>query len=100
MSYLKLIESGQFPVAFSEKLSPEASARELLAIGLRQVAGVEEEAFLEMTQHRIAELLQEFKRAWVQQGLIEIQEGRWKLTMRGRMLFDHLAGEIVSEAAK
>lgn len=96
MQYLKLIESGQSPATFSEELSPEASARELLAIGLRRVVGVEENAFFNLTQFRINDLLNDVKEFWLRFGLIESRLGNWRLTFRGRMLCDQLAAEIVS----
>jgi oxygen-independent coproporphyrinogen-3 oxidase len=95
-NYLRLIESGQSPVTFSEELSPEASARELLAIGLRRVVGVEEDAFFNLTQFRINDLLSDVKEFWLRHGLIEFRQGHWRLTFRGRMLCDQLAAEIVS----
>lgn len=95
MQYLRLIESGQSPIAVSEKLSPRDSAAELLAIGLRRVAGVDEKKFFLLTQFRVAELLNQHAKKWQQNGLLIYESPIWRLTFRGRMLCDRLAGEIV-----
>ena len=94
--YLKLVESGESPVAFSEKLSPEDSARELLAIGLRRVAGVDDAGFEALTQFRVSDLLPDVKNEWLQEGLIIHANDNWSLTFRGRMLCDRIALQIVN----
>ncbi len=95
MQYLKRLEAGKSPVSLSEKLAPLDSANELLAIGLRRVDGVNENAFESLTEFRVAELLANHAGAWQLAGLL-IQEGpNWRLSFRGRMLCDRLAAEIV-----
>ncbi len=95
LQYLKLIEAGQAAVAVSEKLEPEAAARELLAIGLRRVEGIDESAFLDLTNFRVQDLLAGVEKLWREENLIKHTAGHWKLTFRGRMLCDLLASEIV-----
>ncbi len=95
MQYLKLIEAGQPAVSFSEKLGPEAAARELLAIGLRRVEGIDESAFFELTKFHVQDLLADMEELWQEENLLKYKAGHWKLTFRGRMLCDLLASEIV-----
>ena len=82
-------------MASSEKLSPVDSARELLAIGLRCVDGVNEDSFEELTRHRIPDLLGTRAVNWIQNGLLLHESKQWRLTFRGRLLADRIAGEIV-----
>jgi oxygen-independent coproporphyrinogen-3 oxidase len=96
LHYLKQIEHGELPVASSEILSPAESARELLAIGLRRVDGLKEAEFFRRTSFRIDDLLKHQSQKWIEQALMEVCEGTWKLTPRGRLVCDWLASQIVS----
>jgi len=93
--YLKRIESGQSAVNMTEQLSPRESAQELLAIGLRTVAGVAAEAFAERTGFGVADLLSDKGPAWIDAGLLQHREQRWSLTDRGRLVADRIAVEII-----
>jgi oxygen-independent coproporphyrinogen-3 oxidase len=100
MRYLKLVEAGQDPTAELTQLPKEELARELLAIGLRQVQGLRESGFLETTGvdfetaagPQLAELI-----AW---GLVELSdEGHervLRLTARGLFLYDAIASRIAT----
>ena len=104
--YLKRLEQGESPVAFSECLSEEDSARELLAIGLRRVVGVNDADFKTMTGYKVANLLAERKQTWIKAGLLvqkrcgdansNESHSNWRLTFRGRMLCDQIASQIVN----
>ena len=95
MQYLKRLEAGHSPVSLSEKLAPLDSANELLAIGLRLVAGVNTDAFELLTGFRVADLLANHADAWQQSGLLVHAGQNWRLSFRGRMLCDRLAAELV-----
>ncbi|MFM7118283.1 MAG: radical SAM family heme chaperone HemW [Planctomycetota bacterium] len=100
MRYLKLVEAGQDPTADLTQLTKEELARELLAIGLRQIQGLRESSFLETTGvnfqtaagPQLAELI-----GW---GLVELSgEGRerlLRLTARGLYLYDAIASRIAT----
>ncbi len=95
LQYLKRIETGQSPVFFAEQLSPEDSARELLAIGLRRVAGVNAEDFFRLTGFQIEQLLGRVSDDWMTAGLLQHEPPNWRLTIRGRMMCDQISAEIV-----
>jgi oxygen-independent coproporphyrinogen-3 oxidase len=97
MQYIKLIEAGQRPIAISEKLSPVDSARELLAIGLRRVAGLDDAVFRARTKCSISDLLGDQARIWIELGLLSREGAIWKLTPPGRMVGDWLATKIISK---
>lgn len=100
MRYLKLVEAGQDPTAELTQLTKEELARELLAIGLRQIQGLRESSFLETTGvdfqtaagPQLSELI-----GW---GLVELSgEGRervLRLTARGLYLYDAIASRIAT----
>lgn len=100
MRYLKLVESGQDPTAELTQLPKEELARELLAIGLRQIQGLRESSFLETTGvdfemaagPQLAELI-----GW---GLVERlgkdPERLLRLTARGLFLYDAIASQIAT----
>ena len=95
MRYLQLIESGQSPIAQSEQLDDENRARELLAIGLRQTAGVARERFKQVTGFD-AEALFGSKLAQLRNaGLVVADASSIRLTRKGLMLCDWIASEIL-----
>ncbi len=96
LQYLKSVEAGSPPTAVSEKLSPLDSAKELLTIGLRRVAGVDEADFHQRTGFTVDELLQNVAASWIQEGLLCRNGNRWQLTDRGRMVCDALATRILT----
>jgi oxygen-independent coproporphyrinogen-3 oxidase len=93
--YLKLIESNQSPVADSEFLSPEESARERLAIGLRMATGVDEVTFKQRTSFDVAELLSGFETMLIENDLLVHDASTWRLTQSGLMVCDWIATKIV-----
>lgn len=93
--YLKRLESGQSPVSLSEQLPPRDSARELLAIGLRTVTGVDEKSFAQRTGFQVADLLNSHAATWIETGLLRHHDHRWSLTDQGRMVADRIAIEII-----
>lgn len=81
--YLSQLKMGAFPIDFEEQLDPEASLRELLAIRLRLLEGVEYRGNLLEIEKLISE------------GFLEKVEGRLKLTRRGILFYDTVAVEII-----
>ncbi len=93
--YLKMIESGNPAIAFSEQLTPEDSARELLAIGLRRVAGIELADFQQRNAYSALDLIGDRLALWTRNELVHWERNTIRLTHRGRMLGDQIAAEIV-----
>lgn len=100
MRYLKLVEEGLDPTAEQTQLSEQELARELLAIGLRQIQGLRETSFIETTglgfEAAAGEQLNELV-AW---GLIELTGAGatrvLRLTSRGVFLYDAIASRIAT----
>ena len=101
--YLKLIESGESPVSDREYLDQMDAAKERLAIGLRMLEGVSDADFLRRTGVQVVEVLGDLQHKLVENGLLispdvpkesGIQR-RWKLTGKGILVCDWIAGEIV-----
>lgn len=99
MFWLKQIELGVNPIAERVQLSPEDAARERLAIGLRHVDGVAGQHFVSATGFEIADLLGEHFAMLQQHNLLvhDSDDGAWKLTRAGRMVYDQIATKIVAE---
>jgi oxygen-independent coproporphyrinogen-3 oxidase len=95
LRYLKQVEAEISPVASSEKLSPEASARELLAIGLRRLRGVNFRNFKNQTGFSVDELIAKVRPSLQQLGLVEIDSENIRLTRAGILVCDSVAREIL-----
>lgn len=80
--YSQALNEGRFPIDFEEKLSPEASERELFLIALRLLQGTHIPSFKE-------ELL-----PFVKEGLITMND-KVCLTPRGLLLYDSIAASLV-----
>lgn len=92
--YHKALLKGTSPIDFEEKLSPESSRRELLAIHLRLVSGVNLRTFQQQhgqLEECDLETLVELQR----QGLIAKEGEQIKLTRHGMLFYDSVASEIV-----
>lgn len=87
--YSKAIHAGLFPVDFEEKLDPEASIRELLAVHLRLLEGVylNDFSLSSETQETIEKLKKE--------GFLGMTKNRLTLTERGLLFYDLVASEII-----
>ncbi len=84
--YIQKLREGTFPIDFSEQLEPDKMQRELLAIGLRVLEGVELSAFSEL-EPTIKEL--------ETHKLVERAGSKLRLTPRGVLVYDSVASEIV-----
>jgi oxygen-independent coproporphyrinogen-3 oxidase len=96
LHYIKRIEKGELPIKTSEKLSPAESASELLAIGLRHAAGLDEDQFFARTRFQLSDLLGDLAGSWIDRGLLIHQDRNWRLTRAGMLIGDWLATQIVS----
>ncbi len=96
MSYLKLVEQQQPPVAESEQLDAINSAKERLAIGLRMIDGVNAERFKLATGISVAEILGDLASQLQDNEMLIQADGWWRLTTQGILICDWISGEIVS----
>lgn len=113
MRYLKLIESGESPQVHRERLTPLESARERLAIGLRQLDGLRESDFQCRTGFSFADCAAEPLVRLESLGLlarepkaknaplsnlseIDNTDSILRLTDKGKFLYDSVAVEIIA----
>lgn len=94
--YLQLIENDESPLEESEKLEPEMQARELLTIGLRQIDGVSLSNFNQLTGYTVESLLGDLANKLHEHDLISIDDQKAKLTKKGLLVCDWIAGEILN----
>lgn len=92
-SYCQALEGGHSPADFSEELDPSAKYRELLAVQLRLVEGVDLMAFGAL-HGPIDPALEKTLEHLASQGFLETGE-QLRLTPRGRLFYDTVATEIV-----
>ena len=89
-TYLKRVLSGRSPVAESERLSPDESARERLVFGLRMMRGVDRPTFRRETGLAIDALAADVIKRFVRLGLL-IDDGHTiRLTRRGLLVSDSM----------
>lgn len=96
MRYLDLIEAGTPPISERECLSTEDQARELLAIGLRQMDGINFEQFSKQTGFSALNLFAPIENELTDAGLISINEESIRLTQKGILVCDWIASKIVN----
>lgn len=92
--YTKALDTGFSPVDFTEKLEPDSSRRELLAIQLRLVAGADLSAFEVQHGPLDAETNAAIDRL-AREGLLVKRGDCLQLTKRGILFYDTVASEIV-----
>lgn len=92
--YALLLKEGTFPIDFEEKLDPQASLRELFAIRIRLMEGVNLEDFTlhygkldQETWHSLKSL--------EQQGYLERDSQTIRLTKQGILFYDTVAVELI-----
>jgi len=85
--YSDALLAGNSPIDFEEKLSPEASQRELLAVGLRLLEGVAQTTLPDELQKTILTL--------EKQGYLHCAQEKIYLTEKGILFYDDVAAEIV-----
>jgi len=92
--YSQLLQNGQFPVDFEEKLDPEAHRRELFVIQLRMRQGVSLEAFNQEHGSLDSEAATTLRRL-IEEGFLWEHEGKILLTRRGILFYDSLASDLI-----
>lgn len=92
--YVELLEAGKSTVDFEEELMGEAKRRELFAVQLRMVSGVDSEEFQKKHGGLEADILQELA-ILEEQGLLIHREGVYTLTKKGILFYDTVAAELI-----
>lgn len=93
--YLNHLQNGKEPVGFRETLELEAHIRELLAVELRLVKGVELENF-QARHGQISQKLHTIIAELSKEQFLTFREKTLFLTEKGRNFYDSVAAEIVS----
>ncbi|MFO0892241.1 MAG: radical SAM family heme chaperone HemW [Isosphaeraceae bacterium] len=94
--YLKRIEAGEPAVGPSERLDPEARARETAMLMLRRtVLGIQRDDFRLRTDFELDELAGAAVRRFVDQGLLDDDGSRVRLTREGLFLADHVLRDLL-----
>jgi len=94
-TWIKRVLAGQCPIAESEKLSPEESARELIMLGLRRCKGIDLVEFRERTGFDLRELGGAAFARHTATGLLEEVDGHVRLTRDGRFLADTVVADFL-----
>lgn len=92
--YLNLLKKGESPVDFEEQLEGVNKIRELLAVNLRVIEGVDLERFQQTHGVLDAETLTAIDRLQVQ-GLLRNSTRHLQLTQKGILFYDTVATEII-----
>lgn len=94
-SWLKRVLAGESGIAESETLSPEQRAREGVMLGLRQSTGIHLDTFADRTGFTLCELAPTAFDQFLNDGLLEEQDGCVRLTREGRFLADTVTAEFL-----
>jgi oxygen-independent coproporphyrinogen-3 oxidase len=94
--YIQDTDAGRLPVAHVERLGAEELSREVILLGLRTAAGIDEERYRRLTGRRFAEgmrrgVLERLSR----EGYLVFREGAWRPTPGGMLVADALTRELV-----
>ncbi|HSX11543.1 MAG TPA: radical SAM family heme chaperone HemW [Chlamydiales bacterium] len=87
--YARELQEGKSPVDFREKLPYPANVKELLAVRIRLREGVDLAQFALPPETQVA--IEKLK----EQGLVDQEHNRLKLTERGMLFYDTVATEII-----
>ena len=93
-AYSSAIEAGTSPVAAKEELPPRQRFREMAAIGLRMNAGISLSALEKQWGPADTGLLATLRKL-KELGLLEQRDETFRLTDRGRLLYDTVAVEVI-----
>lgn len=89
-TWLARVRDGQSPVADNERLAAEDRAREALVLGLRRMQGIDLKSFAEEFGFDAESLEPREWRRLIDSGLLEIADGRLRLTREGLLLSDYV----------
>jgi len=93
--YIRRLRRGDSPVETSERLPPEKRARETAVLNLRMIDGLEIEDFRKTTGLDPLELFAGAIESHCRAGLLEMVQGRLRLTRRGLAVADSVMADFV-----
>ena len=94
-AYVRCLGAGQSPRSFTERLEPEAKARETLVMALRRLDGVDADEFRALTGFDYARLCADSLPWLREEGLVDDSGNRLRLTERGLFVSDGIFAEWV-----
>jgi len=94
-TWIRRVLAGEDAVGDREQLDPEASARERLILGLRQIEGLNVASFETRTGFALETLGGDALHKLLDQSLLELNDGTLRLSPEGRFFYDTVAAELV-----
>ncbi|MFN3159628.1 MAG: radical SAM family heme chaperone HemW [Rubinisphaera brasiliensis] len=94
-TWMKRLEQDESPVDLVDDLSTEERARELFAVGLRRVQGVDLSDILARTGCDMASILQSDLQRFEELNWLEKTKSGYRLTPAGRLYADSIAAEVI-----
>ncbi|MBI1311968.1 radical SAM family heme chaperone HemW [bacterium] len=94
-TWIRKVLAGEDAIGDREQLDPEASAREHLILGLRQIEGLNVAAFETQTGFALEPLGGEALSRLQDQSLLELTDDTLRLTREGRFFYDTVAADLV-----
>ncbi|WP_437190966.1 radical SAM family heme chaperone HemW [Planctomicrobium sp. SH527] len=94
IGWIQRLRNGQSPVQDVDQLSPDLLAREAIMVGLRQIEGINLEAFATRYQQSVRDLAPEEFDRLIASKLLECDNGFIRLTPEGRFLADTVMSEF------
>lgn len=96
-TWIKRLQAGQSPIADEETLSAEDRARELLVLNMRRRAGVDLASFQQQSGYDVRQLWGTFLDDAIGHGLLEVVDGRLRLTRTGLLVSDSLWEKVLRQ---
>ncbi len=94
-AYIRRINAGKSPRSFTERLDPEAKARETLVMALRRLDGIAAGEFEKETGFSLHVLAGNSIEWMEREGLLDSSGGRLRLTEHGLFVSDAIFAELV-----
>ncbi len=94
-TWIRKLLAGEDAIGEREQLAPEASARERLILGLRQIEGIDVSTFETQSGFALETLVSESLQRLLDQSLLQQTNGALRLTREGRFFYDTVAAELV-----
>ncbi|MEZ6095515.1 MAG: radical SAM family heme chaperone HemW [Pirellulaceae bacterium] len=94
--YIQLLESGERPWSDLEALPDEQRCRELFAIGLRQLDGINPIEFERITGRGLASVCPTTVQHLHEIGMLTFERNRIRLSEAGKFVYDSIATEILN----
>jgi len=97
--YLRRIERGESASAFSERLGPEAFARETAAFNIRYLPGIDRRSFLQRTGFDLEALFADVIETHTELGLLEYDGTTLRLTEKALPVADSISAAFLGDTA-